>query len=313
LASRNGREKQREIARLSGQLLDSTLKALKRYGITPKRGLGQCYVVDPDLVSCILQTAKIGVGETVLEIGAGTGNLTEELAFAAGRVIAVEKEAKAAAALRDRFSVAGNVEVVNSDILLMDLPRVDKVVSNLPYSISTPITFKLLLYGSFKSAVLTYQKEVADRLDARAGGSQYSRLSVAVSLLAEVEKIREFSPGSFYPRPKVSSTVVLMRKVKAGEGGIDWVKLDETLKVLFSQRRRKLRKALQTYSKMMGVEFGEVIARVCEGIDPIDLGRRVYELQPTEFVRLSRRLGDIGNGQCTQATTKQGRWMNDDD
>jgi len=251
-------------------------------------------------MACVLDAAKIEPEDVVLEIGAGTGNLTARLAEVSKRVIAVEKDVNAARALRDLFSKRGNVEVVNDDILLMVLPRVDKIVSNLPYSISTPITFKLLFYGDFGSAVLTYQKEVAERLVARPGGREYSRLSVAASLLAEIDKVRDFPPDSFYPKPAVESTVVVMRG--KGRGEFDWKFLDGTLKMLFSQRRRTLRKALETYSKIKRERF-EDVARV---VDEELMDTRVFELQPSDFVRLSEDLKKVSGAPASDGSDGSG-------
>lgn len=285
-------------------LLNRTLRIIEEYGIRPSRKLGQCYVVDPELMACILDAAKIEQEDVVLEIGAGTGTLTASLAEVARRVIAIEKDVNAARALRDLFSGRGNVEVVNDDILLMDLPRVDKIVSNLPYSISTPITFKLLFSGDFGSAVLTYQKEVADRLVAKPGGRDYSRLSVTASLLAEIEKVRDFPPDSFYPKPAVESTVVVMRRKSMGE--FDWKSLDDTLKTLFSQRKRTLRKALETYSKIKRVKFADVSRVVDGGL----MESRVFELQPSDFVRLSESLKKINRGPSSDDPNRSGGGQN---
>jgi 16S rRNA (adenine1518-N6/adenine1519-N6)-dimethyltransferase len=282
-------------------LLNRTLQTLREYGIRPSQRLGQCYVIDPELEACILDSAKIERREVVLEIGAGTGNLTKGLAEVAKKVIAIEKDVNAVRALRDLFFGIDNVEVVNGDILLMDLPRVDKIVSNLPYSISTPITFKLLFNGGFESAVLTYQKEVADRLVAKPGGRDYSRLSVMASLLAEIEKVRNFPPDSFYPRPKVDSTVVIMRR-RRSKGEFDWKFLDSTLKTLFSQRRRILRKALETYSKVKKAKF-EDVARV---VDDRLMDFRVFELQPSMFVRLSESLKESSRVQASGGSDGRG-------
>lgn len=270
-------------------LLSKTLRTIKEYGIRPSQRFGQCYVIDPELVTCILNSAKIEHDEVVMEIGAGTGNLTKDLAEVSKKVIAVEKDIRAARALRDLFSTINNVEVVNDDILLMDLPPVDKIVSNLPYSISTPITFKLLHQGSFKSAVLTYQKEVADRLVAKPGMRDYSRLSIMVSLLAEINRVRNFLPDSFYPRPAVESTVIIMRKMSRAE--VDWAPLSAILKLLFSQRRRTLKKALETYSKVRKVNFEDVV-RV---IDRRLMDLRVFEIQPSDFIRINEALKEMNN------------------
>jgi len=263
-------------------LVKKTLKILQTYQIRPSKNMGQSYVVDPELIFCIIGAAKLERGETVLEIGAGTGNLTAEIAEIAGKVIAVEKDSKTAEALRNRFLNRSNVEIVTDDVLLMDLPKVDKIISNLPYSISTPLTFKILFEGRFSLAALTYQKEVADRLLAEPGEREYSRLSVAASLLAEIKRIKDFPPESFFPVPAVESTVVVLRK-KAEAAGTDWKCLDEALKFLFSQRRRTLRKALETYSKVRHVELSCLL----EGAGEDMIKTRVCELRPEEFVRIS--------------------------
>jgi 16S rRNA (adenine1518-N6/adenine1519-N6)-dimethyltransferase len=279
-----------------GTLRGRTERALEEAGITPRRRLGQNYVVDEGLISCLIETACLTGNETVLEIGAGTGNLTCSLAERARRVIAVEKDTATARYLGKRLSTRANVEVIEGDILSMALPKADKVVSNLPYSISTPITFKLLTEGEFNLAVLTYQTEVAERLVALPGTPDYSRLSVMVALLAKTNRIRSFPPESFYPKPKVGSTVVAMER--RGAGGLDIESLEGTLKALFSQRRRVLKKALRAYAKIRGADEALAVAVV-----PPDLmGKRVFEISPAEFLELDRRLrGAKGEGKSKGA------------
>jgi 16S rRNA (adenine1518-N6/adenine1519-N6)-dimethyltransferase len=272
----------------TSDLLKKTLRVVKEYGIRPNRKMGQNFAVDPGLIATIVGAAELGSGDVVLEIGAGIGNLTEAIAVVAKKVIAVEKDAVFAKALRDLFVERGNVEVLNEDVLLMRLPHVNKIVSNLPYSISTPITFKILFEGDFERAVLTYQKEVAERLLAGPGEHEYSRLSVMSSLLAEVERVKDFSPESFYPKPDVSSTVIVMRRRRTQD--VDWGFLDETLKLLFSQRKRKLRRALETYSKIKKLNFGEVIREFEESL----LETRVFQISPPSFVMISTRLKALG-------------------
>jgi 16S rRNA (adenine1518-N6/adenine1519-N6)-dimethyltransferase len=269
-------------------LLKKTLKAVKEYGIRPSRRMGQNFAVDPELIATMVGAAELGREDVVLEIGAGTGNLTEAIAEVAKKVIAVEKDAVSARALQNLFIERGNVEVLNEDVLLMKLPSVSKIISNLPYSISTPITFKILFEGDFERAVLTYQKEVAERLLAGPGGHEYSRLSVMSSLLAEVERIKDFPPESFYPKPNVSSTVVVMRRRTVQ--GIDWEFLNMTLKLLFSQRKRKLRRALETYSKIKQLNFEEVAGEFEESL----LATRVFQISPPGFVTISGKLKALG-------------------
>lgn len=261
------------------RLLFDTERALRKAGIRPSKRLGQNYAVDWGLIGCIVGAAAIGPRESVLEIGAGIGTLTEGLARAAGKVIAVEKDRRAAEYLRGRFAACGNVEVVEGDILEMEMPAVDKVVSNLPFSISTPVTFKILGWEGFREAVLTYQLEVAERLTAAPGTREYSRLTAAAALLAEASIVGRFPPSAFYPEPDVGSAVVVLRKRGSPvSASLGWEALDRGLKALFSQRRRTLRKALST------------ICRGSEGNWEWELGgllaKRVFELSPEELARV---------------------------
>ncbi|MEM3882989.1 MAG: 16S rRNA (adenine(1518)-N(6)/adenine(1519)-N(6))-dimethyltransferase RsmA [Candidatus Methanomethyliaceae archaeon] len=268
-------------------LLGWTLSTIKKFGIRPRQRLGQNYVVDPSLIECLIEAARIEPDEVVLEIGAGIGGLTLRLAERARKVIAVEVDKNVAKALSSTVSRIDNVEVVLGDVLEMEMPKVDKIVSNLPFSISTPITFKILKDCSFKLAALTYQKEVAEKLLAKPGESEYSRLSVVAALLAEVRRVRDFPPEAFYPKPKVFSTVVTISKKVCDF--LDWATLEDTLKLLFSQRRRKLKKALESYCKIKGLDRLDVMKRVDEKF----MTRRVFELEPNDFIYLNKVIGGI--------------------
>ncbi|MDI9644589.1 MAG: 16S rRNA (adenine(1518)-N(6)/adenine(1519)-N(6))-dimethyltransferase RsmA, partial [Candidatus Verstraetearchaeota archaeon] len=238
------------------ELLKVTKKAIKEAGIRPSKRKGQNYAVDPVLIRCLVDSAELSGREEVLEIGSGTGTLTSLLSTRAKKVIAVETDRASADYLRKKFA-GSNVEVIKGDILELELPDFDRVVSNLPYSISTPITFKLLFNDKFNFGALSYQKEVADRLVALPATPQYSRISVAVSLLADVRRVADFPPDSFYPPPTVSSTVVVIKRRQTSKR-IDWTNFDSALKFLFSQRKRTLRKALETYSKVSGEKMSVV-------------------------------------------------------
>ncbi|MBC7120433.1 MAG: ribosomal RNA small subunit methyltransferase A [Candidatus Methanosuratus sp.] len=273
-------------------LLAITRRSLSEAGIRPSRFHGQNYVVDPELVRTIVESAEISVDETVLEIGPGVGTLTREIAGRARRVIAVEKDPASARYLRAKFS-GSNVEVIQGDVLRLEIPETDKVISNLPYSISTPITFKLLYSKWFRFGVLTYQKEVAERLLSQPSDPEYSRLSVAVALLAEVRAVSDFPPESFYPAPRVSSTVVMLKRKTQAED-FDKGTLDATLKFLFSQRRRTLRKALETFSKISGGRRAEIDAKIRSEM----LEKRVFELSPRDFIEISRAFAEQEGRGC---------------
>lgn len=260
-------------------LLKWTLKIIREYDIKPKRRLGQNYIINKEMIKSILEAAEIKPNEVILEIGAGIGTLTLRLSKLAGKVIVIEKDKNAIKVLLKILEKERNIEIIEGDALKISFPTVDKIVSNLPFSISTPITFKILSEVDFKLAVLTYQKEVANRLLAKAGDKDYSRLSVAISLMADIEKVGDFPPDCFYPKPKVFTTVVKVRKKKHN---VDWNNLEDILKILFSQRRRKLKIALDTYCKINKMNYNELLNM----IDKELLEKRVFEIKPEEFIYL---------------------------
>lgn len=269
---------------ISPGLLSQTRRALSEIGLKPSKKLGQNFVVDQSLIDCMVQAADLDRNDTVMEVGAGIGTLTKAIASRAGRVIAIEKEGAAAKFLEGKLP--GNAEVIHGDALEMALPHADKVVSNLPYSISTPLTFKLLSERGFGLMILTYQKEVAERMVAKPGGPEYSRLSVACQLRSGVEIVGIFPRDSFFPAPQVESAVVRLSPRRDAMSAAQWAWLDDSLKALFSQRKRVLRKALETYGKIKGIETPEIAGAI--GQDA--MGRRVFELTPKEFMVIAEEL-----------------------
>src|SRR5437660_9658586 len=192
-----------------------------------KPKLGQHFLDDTAAAVRIVEALGDLLQSTVLEIGPGRGTLTNLLARRARRVIAVEKDRVLAAQLRMHFSLAPNVEIIEGDILAIDLdslfgpkpgstrpgmdlaPQKVRVIGNLPYFITSDILLRLFEYGKyFEVPILMVQKEVADRLAARPGISEYGLLSATAQLYARVEKLFTLPPGSFSPPPKVHSSVV---------------------------------------------------------------------------------------------------------
>ncbi|MEM2419256.1 MAG: 16S rRNA (adenine(1518)-N(6)/adenine(1519)-N(6))-dimethyltransferase RsmA, partial [Candidatus Hadarchaeales archaeon] len=176
------------------------LKLLQRRGIRPSKRAGQHFLVVEDVLRRMVEYAELSPQDTVLEIGAGIGNLTTLLAERAGKVLALEKDRRLLPVLRERLSGYDNVELMNVDFLKAELPPFNKVVSNLPFQISSEATFRLLGM-KFELAVLTYQREFARRLVASPGSEDYGRLTVAVGMRAEVELMEEVSPACFFPPP----------------------------------------------------------------------------------------------------------------
>ena len=225
-----------------------------------KPKLGQHFLTDTAAAVRIVESLGDLLHSTVLEIGPGRGALTSLLARRARRVIAVEKDRVLAAQLRMHFSLASNVEVIEGDILAIDLdslfgpkpgstrpgmdlaPEKIRVLGNLPYFITSDILLRLFHHRKyFELMVLMVQKEVADRLAAKPGTSEYGLLSATAQLYSRVEKLFTLPPGAFSPPPKVHSTVVRLEPSPR----LDKLEVDEDgfmnfLKLSFAQKRKTL-------------------------------------------------------------------------
>jgi len=167
------------------------------------RKLGQHFLYDPKIAAKMCEAAEITRNDTVLEVGPGKGLITAELAKRAKYVVAVELDTALAEALEGRFA---NVTIAQDDILDISWPHFDKVVSNVPFEISSPLLEKI--FEARKTAVLILQKEFAARLLAKPGDKDYSRLTVKCNYYCTAQKISELKSGAFRPAPKVSATIV---------------------------------------------------------------------------------------------------------
>ncbi|KAF3330985.1 putative dimethyladenosine transferase [Carex littledalei] len=181
-------------------------------GIPFEKSKGQHILKNPMLVDSIVQKSGIKPTDVVLEIGPGTGNLTKKLLECAKSVVAVELDPRMVLELNRRFQgtpYATRLKVIQGDVLKCDLPYFDICVANIPYQISSPLTFKLLSHRpAFRCAVIMYQREFAMRLVANPGDSLYCRLSVNTQLLARVSHLLKVGRNNFRPPPKVDSSVV---------------------------------------------------------------------------------------------------------
>ncbi|MGC9515386.1 16S rRNA (adenine(1518)-N(6)/adenine(1519)-N(6))-dimethyltransferase RsmA [Methanocrinis sp.] len=236
--------------------------------------LGQHFLVDRRIIARIVDYASIDREDRVLEIGPGTGNLTEALSERAGTIFAIEVDANLATSLEGRFQ---NVSVLRGDALRVPLPDYNKIVSNLPYQISSKITFRLL-ERPFDLAVLMYQREFAERMVARPGTKEFGRLTLNVALRAEAEILERVPRGAFRPMPQVESAIVRLRP-RENRIPVDERAFDDLTRGLFSMRRKKVKRSLAA----MGVP-SEILSR----IDPDLLERRPQELFLEEVVDLAR-------------------------
>ncbi|SHH35037.1 16S ribosomal RNA methyltransferase A [Halobaculum gomorrense] len=234
----------------------------------------------------------------VLEIGGGTGALTDRLLAAADRVTVVERDRDLAAFLREEFAdeiEGGRLEILAGDALEVDLPPFTASVSNLPYGVSSEISFRLLPLG--RPLVLMFQAEFADRMVAESGTAEYGRLSVSARHYADVQVVERIPPEAFDPQPRVESAVV-----RCAPRAPDYEVDDEAfflrfVKALFTQRRKTVRNAIRNTAHISGIADADaVVAATDEDV----LSRRPGELSPASFAALAqvaRGASDIGPGQ----------------
>ena len=207
----------------------------------PTKRLGQHFLLDERVMDRQVSLAQLGQDETVLEIGPGIGNLTEHILATGSNVVAVEADSAFCRFLSRRFGP--RIQLINGDAVTAFLPDFDKVVSNLPYQISSPITFRLLELG-FRKAVLMVQREFAERMVASVGTKDYGRLSVGVYFRAGCEIAMNVSKSSFWPQPKVDSSIVVLTPRKPPFSVSDGKVFHDVTKAIFSHRRKKIMNAL---------------------------------------------------------------------
>lgn len=215
---------------------------LRKRGMSVRKKYGQNFLIDRNIVDKIMKVASIKQDDTVVEIGPGLGALTFELSKRAKRVIAYEIDAGLAGYLQEELRSSDNVLVVQKDFLEveLDVPESIKVISNLPYYITTPILFQLLeSKQDIDSIVVMMQKEVAERLVAKPRTKQYNALSVILQFLAEVKIEFHVPKTCFYPVPDVDSSIIQI-KIKPERHEISAADFIAFVKNAFHQRRKTL-------------------------------------------------------------------------
>ncbi len=267
-------------------------QALAAAGLRPRKRWGQHFLCDPGVARRIVETAELGPQAVALEIGPGLGALTDELAARTGRLYLVEIDPGLVARLRARHGDDPHVRILEGDVLTLPLPDVVRepdvtVVANLPYNIATPVLFRLLdLRVRFPRAVVMLQREMALRLAARPGTSDYGVTSVLVQAFATVRVAFRVSRRSFLPRPEVDSAVVDIRW--SAEPRVDVPDADlyrAVVRAAFGQRRKMLRNALAATIAGRGRSAEHVFDAA--GVAPT---ARAETLDLAAFARLTRAL-----------------------
>ncbi|WP_380677513.1 16S ribosomal RNA methyltransferase A [Salinigranum sp. GCM10025319] len=226
----------------------------------------------------------------LLEIGGGTGALTDRLLAVSDRVTVVERDPPLAAFLREEFAAevdAGRLTVVEGDALDVDLPDFTACVSNLPYGVSSEIAFRLLPCA--KPLVLMFQLEFAERMAAEAGTSEYGRLSVGAQHYADVEIVERVPKEAFDPAPAVQSAVVRATPREPEYTVDDEDFFLDFVKALFTQRRKTVRNAIRNTTHISGVADGSAVV---DAAPEELLSKRPGDLTPSEFAELTRLAAD---------------------
>ena len=272
-----------------GNLLSQTKEWLQIHGITITKRLGQHFLIDEHILERIINHADIASNEVILEIGAGIGTLTKALVQGAQQVVTIEKDPMLCQALEKEFESNPQIKIIKGDALKIEWPHCDKLVANLPYTISSPVIFRFLS-TQLPQAILMLQQEFAQRLAANVGSKTYGRLTVMVNYTAKVELLEKVAPDCFYPQPAVSSALVriVRRKVPAFTV-TDYSIFSQLVTVLFNQRRKKIRTPLKTFLKRLALQPSD-IKTVWQRVRWLDL--RAEELTPAQIAEIANIISE---------------------
>jgi 16S rRNA (adenine1518-N6/adenine1519-N6)-dimethyltransferase len=275
--------------------LDTIKDFLHRNKISPSRERGQNFLIDKAVLEKIIKTANLEKDQVVLEVGAGFGVLTEELAKGASKVIAVESDRGILPILRKNLEKYENVEIIENDILQITsykLPVTSysyKIIANLPYQITSAVLRKFLENEPRPNEMIVMvQKEVAERICAKPG--EMSILSVSVQFFGHPEIIQIVPRDSFYPSPEVDSAILKVSRIRseseANLGRINAKKFFQAVKIGFSARRKQLHNNLANGFHLENDEAKNILLSL-----GLDIQARAQDLSVEDWIRLAGELG----------------------
>jgi 16S rRNA (adenine1518-N6/adenine1519-N6)-dimethyltransferase len=266
-------------------------------GKRANKRLGQNFLLDESVVRRQVQLAELGPDDAVLEIGPGLGVLTEEILSTGAKVVAIEQDEAFCGFLERRFG--RRITLVRADAVKAFLPSFNKVVSNLPYQISSPIVFRLLEAG-FEVAVLMLQREFAERMVAGPGTSEYGRLSVGVYYRADCEVAFNVSRSSFWPQPRVDSCVVKLVPKEPPFRPEDERLYFDVVKAIFSHRRKKVSNSLAVDPSVARL----LTEGVRQGLPSLPYAtKRAEELTPEMICELADALLELSVSSSSRGRT----------
>ncbi|XP_071952284.1 dimethyladenosine transferase-like [Antedon mediterranea] len=271
-----------------------------KQGIMFNTGVGQHILKNPLIVDNMIEKAALRNTDICLEVGPGTGNMTVKLLEKAKKVIACELDPRLVAELQKRVQttpLAAKLNVIVGDVLKTDLPFFDICVANLPYQISSPFVFKLLLHRPFfRCAVLMFQQEFAQRLVAQPGDKLYCRLSINTQLLARVDHLMKVGKNNFRPPPKVESSVIRLEP-RNPPPPINFQEWDGLVRIAFVRKNKTLMASFKTKSVLEMLEKNYRIHCSMNNIkieDNLNMKEKVSDLlTKNSFDKMRARLMDI--------------------
>jgi len=269
-------------------------------GVRPNKQLGQHFLIDLNLMRLLIDSAGITADDVVLEVGCGTGSLTEGLAERAGKVVSVELDRTLAQIAKRQLAKAPNVEIINADALetkniispavteALASAQADRsgrilLVANLPYNIASPLMLNLA--ADVDAMYVTVQKEVAERMTAKTGGGDYGTLSIFLAAMGDVTKIRLLKPSVFWPQPQVDSAMVAYIHDEAKSGRIRDMKIFSEIVRLFIGHRRKTISACTKLAAggLAPIDNWTQILEECS----IDPGSRPEQICPEDYIAVA--------------------------
>jgi len=253
-----------------------------------KKSLGQNFLIDKNIINKIVNIGNIDKNKTILEIGAGYGNLTKRISFVGPKKIyAVEKDKKLASFLKKELKNYKNIKIINQDILNIIEKNYSKnnviVFGNLPYNISTKVLISFIMLKKwppwYDILILMFQKEVADRIIAKTHTKEFNRLSILANWRLDVKKHFNVSKNCFFPKPKINSTILSFEPKKTNTYDLKNPKnLEVVTRALFSNRRKKI-------NKNFGKLFNNDIS-IAKNLN-IDLNKRPEELSSETYYKIA--------------------------
>jgi 16S rRNA (adenine1518-N6/adenine1519-N6)-dimethyltransferase len=276
--------------------------------VSPNKRLGQHFLIDLNLMRLLVESANIQKDDVVLEVGCGTGSMTEALAEEAGRVIAVELDRNLSEIAENQLAMSENVEIINTDILeskntlsqtvtkalalaAKKCPGRMLLVANLPYSAASPVIMNLVTDPTTVDGMyVTVQKEVADRMTAAPGSSNYGILSIFLAATGDVKTIRTLKQAVFWPQPQVDSAMVCFIRNRAKSDRIADMELFSEILHLFMGHRRK---TLLSCSKLARGRLAKIadwpeIFELCS----INPKQRPETLSPEDYIAIASYAGN---------------------